>query len=107
MYGTLGAELEVQRTVKRAELTAFFCLFRIAIGLTMVHVDTKGIIDVMCTGEMTCIGPEAKDADLLMLIWEELHRVHREGTLVEVAHRQSASLQEGEATHVALRKFYH
>ena len=28
MYGTLEADLEVQRTVERAELTAFLCLFR-------------------------------------------------------------------------------
>ena len=28
MDGTLDAELEVQRTINRAELTAFWCLFR-------------------------------------------------------------------------------
>ena len=28
MYGTLEAELEVQRTISRAELTAFLCLLR-------------------------------------------------------------------------------
>ena len=39
MYGTLDAELEVQRTIKRAELIAFLCLLRKAIGPTMVHVD--------------------------------------------------------------------
>ena len=27
MYGTLDAELEVQRTIKRAELTAFLSLY--------------------------------------------------------------------------------
>ena len=27
MYGTLDAELEVQCTIRRAELTAFLCLF--------------------------------------------------------------------------------
>ena len=43
VYGTLDVELEVQRTIKRAELTAFLCLSRKAIGPTMVHVD-KGII---------------------------------------------------------------
>ena len=26
MYGSMNAELEVQRTIKRAELTALFCL---------------------------------------------------------------------------------
>ena len=42
MYGTLDAELEVRRTIKRAELTAFLCLLRKAIGPTTVHVDDKG-----------------------------------------------------------------
>ena len=76
MHGTLDAELEVQRTVKSAELTAFLCLFREAIGPAMVHVDNKGIIDGLWRGDMKCIGPKARDVDLWILIWEELHRVH-------------------------------
>ena len=44
MYGTLDAELEVRRTIKRAELTAFLCLLRRAIRPETVHVDKKGII---------------------------------------------------------------
>ena len=44
-HGTLDAELEVQRTIKRAELTAFWCLFWKAIGPTTAHSDNKGIID--------------------------------------------------------------
>ena len=81
MYRTLEAELEVQRTIKRAELMAFSCLLRNAIGLTMVHVDNKGIID-----------------GLWILIWEELHRLHQEGILVEVehvkAHRTKKEMQQ-------------
>ena len=38
MYATLDAELEVQHTIQRAELTAFLCLLRKAIGPMMVHV---------------------------------------------------------------------
>ena len=85
MYGTLDAGLEVQRTITRAELTAFLCLIRKAIGPTMVHVDNRGIVDGLCRGETRCIGPRAKDADLWILIWE-FHRVHQEGFLVEVEH---------------------
>ena len=44
-YGTLEAELEVQRTIERDELTAFLCILKKAIGPTMVHVDNEGIID--------------------------------------------------------------
>ena len=35
MYGTLDAELDVWRTIKGTELTAFLCLLRKAIGPTM------------------------------------------------------------------------
>ena len=51
-----------------------------------MHVDNKGIIDGLWKGEKKCIGPKAKDADLWIMIWEELHRIHQEGTLVEVEH---------------------
>ena len=45
MYGSIEAELEVQRTIKRAELTAFPCLLKKVIGPTKVYADNKGIID--------------------------------------------------------------
>ena len=45
MYGSMEAEFEVQRTIKRAELTAFLCLLKKVIGPIKVHVDNKGIID--------------------------------------------------------------
>ena len=60
MYETLDAELEVQRTIKRTELTAFLCLFRKAIGPTMVHVYNRGMIDGLCRGQMRCIGQERR-----------------------------------------------
>ena len=46
---------------------------------------------------MRCIGSRAKDADLWIIIWEELHRVHPEGTRVEAqhfnAHRSKKEMQ--------------
>ena len=45
MYGSVEAEMEVQRTIKRAELTAFLCFRKRVIGPVRVHVDNKGIID--------------------------------------------------------------
>ena len=45
MCGSMEAEFEVQRTIKRAELTAFPCLLKRVIGPIKVHVDNKGIID--------------------------------------------------------------
>ena len=37
----MEAEYEVQRTIKRVELTAFLCFLRKAIGPIKVHVDNK------------------------------------------------------------------
>ena len=45
MYGSMEAELEVQRTIKRAKLTAFLCFLKKVIGSIKVHMDNKGIID--------------------------------------------------------------
>ena len=39
MYGSMEAELEIQRTIKRAELAAFVCLLKRVIG------PIKGVID--------------------------------------------------------------
>ena len=64
MYGSMEADFEAQRTIKRAELTAFLCLLRKVSGPIKVHVDNKGIIDGFRKGEKECIKPRAGDADL-------------------------------------------
>ena len=43
--------MEVQRTIKVAELTAFLCLLKRVIGPIKVHADNKGIIDGLRQGE--------------------------------------------------------
>ena len=80
MYESMEAELEVQRTIKRSELTACLCLLEKVIGPTKVYVDNKGIIDGLWRGERKCMSLKAGDADLWMKIWEELH------ILLEVEH---------------------
>ena len=70
MYGSMEAELEVQRTIKRAELTAFLCLFKRVIGPIKVHVD-KGIVDGLWIGGRKCVDPKAGDADFWIKIWED------------------------------------
>ena len=63
MYGSVEAEFEVQRTIKRAELTACLCFPKKVIGPVKVHVESKGIIDGLRRGESKCIKPRAGDAD--------------------------------------------
>ena len=45
MYGSMEAELEVQRSINRAELTTFFCLLKKVIAPIKVLVDNKGVVD--------------------------------------------------------------
>ena len=86
MYGSMEAELGVQRTVKRAELTAFLCLLKKVIGSIKVHVDNKGIIDGLWRGERKCINPKAGDADLWIKISEKLHLLTSKEILMEAEH---------------------
>ena len=51
MYGSMEAELEIQRTIKRAELMAFVCFFKRVMGPIKVHVGNKGVIDGLRKGE--------------------------------------------------------
>ena len=49
-------------------------------------VDNKGTIDGLWKGEVNCIGPKAKDADLWIATWEELNKLRSKGILIEVEH---------------------
>ena len=91
---SMEAELEVQRTIKRAELTAFLCLLMKVIGPIKVHVDNKGIIDGRWRGERKCIDPQAGDADLWGEIWEELHSLAAGDVVVEVEHVKAKEREE-------------
>ena len=84
MYGSMEAEREVQRTIKRAELTAFLCLLKRIIGPIEVHVDNKRKCGWVM--ERECINPRAGDAVLWIKIWEELHSLAVRHIPVEVEH---------------------
>ena len=63
LYGSMEAELEIQRTIKRAALTAFVCFLKRVIGPIKVHVDNKGIIDGLRKRDRECLKLRARDAD--------------------------------------------
>ena len=93
MYGSMEAVLEVQRTIKRAKLTAFLCLLNKVIGPIKVHVDKKGIIDGLWKGESKGIDPKAGDADLWKN-WEELYFLVSKNILAEVEHVKAHRTQK-------------
>ena len=98
MYGSMEADFEVQRTIKRAELTAFLCLHQDSCG----H---KGIIDELRKGEKECIKPRAGDADLWFKNWEELHELVKRGIIVEVAHVKTHRTKKEEEKMTQLERF--
>ena len=64
MFGSMEAESEVQRTIRRAELTAFLCLLERVKGPDKVHVDNKGIFKGYGEEKRKGIDSKAGDADL-------------------------------------------
>ena len=64
MYGSMEAKFEVQRTMKRVELTAFLGLLKKVTGPIKVYVDNKGVIVGLWRGERKCVDPKAGVADL-------------------------------------------
>ena len=80
MYGSIEAEFEVQRTIKRAELRAFLCFLKKVCGPIKIHVDNKGIIDGLRKGEKECIKPKSqKRRDILVEVEHvKAHRTKKE-----------------------------
>ena len=72
MYGSMEAEYAVQRTIKRAELTAFLCLLWKVIGPIKVHVDIKGIIGGLRKGEKSVFSCRCRP---VVKIWEDLQEL--------------------------------
>ena len=63
-----------------------------------VHVDDKGIMDGLRRRDVKCSGPEAKNDDSWISIWEELQEFSLRRHIGGSRASQSASLQERETT---------
>ena len=70
-----------------------------------VHVDNKGIVDVLCRGEMKCICRNAGDADLWIKIWEELHRLTSREILIDVVHVEAHRTEKDKKEMTQFEKF--
>ena len=77
IYGTMVAELEVLRTMKRAELWAFvktFAMFFTAHAT--IHTDHQGVVQ----------GLKQKDADLWKTLWDSINDIMELQLDVDVKH---------------------
>ena len=104
MYGSVEAEFGVQRTIKRAELTAFLCLSRKLLDpskctwtsqeLQMGFGEEKGNALIPKLVMRTC-----------GKIWEELHLLTSEEILVEVEHVKAHRTKKDKKTMTHFEKF--
>ena len=47
-------------------------------NIFLVSPYNRGIIDGLWRGRVKCFGPEATGADLWILIWKEVKRIHEQ-----------------------------
>ena len=95
MYGSMDSELEVQRTIKRAELTALPLPSQKECLEQPRCLSTSKELKIGCErGEWKCINPKASDADLWIKILEELHRLAARDIVVEAEHVQGTQHKE-------------
>ena len=107
MYVSMEAELEIQRTTKKAELTPFLCRLKTVIGPTKVHVDNKRMIDGLRKGEKECIKPRVGDADFLVKNLGRITWSGRKRHLGGSGTCEGASYQKGKEKYVAVCKICH
>ena len=84
MYGTLDAELWRHTVPARERNNRPSCVSSGKLSVPRWSMWKSLMLCLERSNEMHW--PKSKDADLWILLWEELHRAHQEGKLVEVEH---------------------
>ena len=69
LYGAMPVELDVQRSINRADMwTLHMALTRLS-GPAVIFTDHRGVVHALRRRETTCIGPKHEDADWWKLNW--------------------------------------
>ena len=106
MCGTLDAELEVQRTIQRAELT----------GLHVSHLENYRSHHGSCRRQNhrrtverrnEMLWSKSKGRRLGILLWDEVCRVRMEGTLLKVEHVKAHRSKKEKQQISLFEKFCH
>ena len=64
--------LEVQRTIKRAEIGALYMALTELCGPAEILSDNTRFVQALNKGEVNCISASCKDADLWVLVWRKI-----------------------------------
>ena len=75
--GPIDAGIVVRRTIKGAEMTAFWVALRWLCALSTIHTDNIDILSGLRRGEKEVHWPESEDEeeDLRIKIWEDMRKV--------------------------------
>ena len=104
--GSADTELEVQRTIKRAELTAFLCLFKKSYWANQGPLLTTRELSMDYENEKVSVFSQEREMLVLRIqTWEELHGLAERGSLVEVGACFGAPHEERKEKYVAVWRF--
>ena len=78
MCGIMPVELEVQRTLKRAEMWALLMALRRHEGLAEISTDKLGGVQAFWDGEVSCVFADHTGADLWVHVRDKTHEVIEE-----------------------------
>ena len=95
----MPCELPVQRTIKRAEMWAFYQALRNATLPCTIHTDHQGIVDGIRRGKQWCLSAKRPHADVWRRIWAKLEDLDFTEEQVQHvrAHRTKAAMRAMEA----------
>ena len=79
-YGPMPVAHPAQRTIKRAELWAFWHALRSMVPPMVYHTDQKGILDGFERGRGYCCGSSRPHADVWRMIWSILSQYELDST---------------------------
>ena len=97
--GIIPISLEVQRTIKRAEIWALQMTLCKTCGPSENFADNRGVVQALTEGVVDCITAGHIDADLWVLVWSKVGECIEEGFNMKVAWTKAhTTLQENTIT---------
>ena len=79
MSGIISFSLEVQRTIKRAEIWSLDMALMKRCWPAEMFPDHRGVVRALNKGEVYCISASHKDANLWVLVWRKIGECIDEG----------------------------
>ena len=76
--------LDVQRTIKRAEIWSLHTALSNLIRPSEIYIDNRGVVEALTNGEVSCIVAGHKDADFWIRVWNKINHHSGQGLGLQV-----------------------